>query len=366
MDQENFFEMSIDMFFIAGFDGHFKLVNPACEATLGFTPDELVGRPFIEFVHPDDVEATNALYARIGQGADVVDFELRFRCKNGSYRWLLWDARTLPDRQLVYAVAHDFTAMKSAEDALVRKTRELERNNAELDDFTHVVSHDLKEPLRGIEAFSSFLAEEYGDKMDVTGRHYVDVIKHSAARLRDLIEDLLELSRFGHAATQSMPVDLDLLVREMRDSMAFTLAEKRAEIDVPEKLPSVICERTRFMTVFENLVTNAIKYNDKPTPVIQITHVDCRDAFLFCIRDNGPGIAPENRQKVFGIFQRLVRRDEQEGTGIGLAICKTIVEGRGGAIWIESNANGEGCSFYFTIPVALPEYEGQELVNARR
>lgn len=349
----------MDLFCIAGFDGYFKLVNPAWEATLGFTPDELVGRPFSDFIHPDDIESTNARYAsQVEEGANVIDFENRYRCKNGSYRWLLWNATTLPDRQLVYAVAHDFTAMKSAEDELEHKAREL-------DDFTHVVSHDLKEPLRGIEAFSGFLMEDYADKLDETGRRYLNVLQTSAVRMRDLIDDLLEMSRIGRVAPQREPVPMDSIMQELRESLDYTISAGGVELRVQGNLPTVIGDRVRVLQVFQNLVSNAVKYNDKPRGgVIEITCEERDDEFVFCVRDNGPGIAPQYHEKVFRIFQRLVGRDEQEGTGVGLALCKKIVEARGGRIWVESEGDGQGSAFFFTIPVGLPEYEGQEVVNA--
>ena len=362
-----FFTLSIDMFCIAGLDGYFKLVNPAWEATFGFTPEEMTSQPFIEFIHPDDIEPTNERYAsQVEQGKDIVEFENRYRCKDGSYRWLLWNSKTVTDQQLIYAVARDITKAKRVEQELEQKARELQRSNEELDDFTHVVSHDLKEPLRGIEAFSGFLIEDYGDKLDETGRRYINVLQQSAVRLRDLIDDLLELSRIGRTAPHRTPVPMDSIMQELRESLAYTISTGGVELRVQENLPTVIGDRVRILQVFENLVSNAVKYNDKPQGgVIEITCEERDDEFVFCVRDNGPGIAPQYHEKVFRIFQRLVRRDEQEGTGVGLALCKKIVEARGGRIWVESEGDGQGSAFFFTIPVALPEYEGQEVVNAR-
>jgi PAS domain S-box-containing protein len=490
-----FFTLSIDMFCIAGLDGYFKLVNPAWEATFGFTPEEMTSQPFIEFIHPDDIEPTNAKYALlVEQGKDVIEFENRYRCKDGSYRWLLWNAKTVTDQQLIYAIARDVTERKRAEETLkeseerkraildtaidciitinekgiveslnpagermfgyaaeevlgrnvsmlmpapyrkehdgylanyartgekrvigvgrevsgrrkdgttfpmdlavseaqsgkrrgfvgivrditerkraeenlARHADALTRSNEELEDFTHVISHDLKEPLRGIEAFSGFLAEDYADKLDETGRHYLDVLTHSGSRLRNLIDDLLQLSRLGRTALHRVPVEVDSLMRELRDSLAFTLTDNRVDLCVQENMPTIFCDPVRIQSVFQNLVTNAIKYNDKPGGArVEITCEERPGESLFCVRDNGPGIAPQYHEKIFRIFQRLVRRDEQEGTGVGLALCKKIVEARGGRIWVESEGDGQGSAFFFTIPVALPEYEGQEVVNAR-
>jgi PAS domain S-box-containing protein len=354
-DFASFFMLSPDLLCIAGLDGQFRFVNPAWQSTFGFTTEELTSRPFMDFIHPEDRDATNATYAsQIKQGLDVIEFENRYLCKNGTYRWLVWNARTLPDKQLIYAVARDVTSVKAAEQALERKNQELEVYTQELKDFTHVVSHDLKEPLRAISAFSGFLSEEYADKLDETGRRYVDILAQSAERMRDLIDDLLALAEVGRTKPDISQVDMGAVIERMRETMAFTLRDKNVDLRVPRDLPTILGNATRFAQVFENLVTNAIKYNDKPTPVIEIAYEGCDDGVRFCVRDNGPGIPVEYREKVFQIFQRLVRRDEHEGTGIGLAICKKIVEGRGGAIWIESNPGGDGCSFYFTIPTAAP------------
>lgn len=356
-DFASFFMLSLDLLCISGFDGYFRFVNPAWQATLGFTPDELVSRPFMEFIHPEDRDAIGATYSRQIQGHDVIEFESRFVCKDGTYKCLVWNARTLPDRQLIYVVARDVTEVKAAQLVLDRKNRELEGYTKELQDFTYVVSHDLKEPLRGISAFSGFLAEDYANELGETGRRYVDVLVQSAERMRDLIDDVLELATVGRTKPRMSEVDMGALIDQMRETMAFTLQDKNVELRVRGQLPIVYCNPTRYLQVFENLVTNAIKYNDKETPEIEIACDDFGDSYRFRVRDNGPGIAPEYREKVFRIFQRLVHRDEQEGTGIGLAICKKIVEGRGGMIWIESNEIGQGCSFYFTIPRTVPTDE---------
>ncbi len=298
---EQFFNLSVDMFCIAGLDGYFKLVNPAWEATLGYTPEEMTSRPFMDFIHPDDVEPTNARYAsQVEEGKDVIQFENRYRCKDGSYRWLLWNAKTASDQQLIYAVARDVTDVKRREEDLERKARELERSNEELDDFTHAVSHDLKEPLRGIEAFSGFLREDYADTLDEIGRRYLDVLQNSAVRMRNLIDDLLKMSRIGRVAPQRAPVPMDSIMQELRESLAYTISAGGVELRVQKNLRTVIGDRVRVLQVFENLVSNAVKYNDKPQGrIIEITCEERDDEFVSCVRDNGPGIAPQYQEKIF-------------------------------------------------------------------
>jgi PAS domain S-box-containing protein len=365
---DRFFNLSLDMLCIAGFDGYFERINPAWEATLGFTAEEMASRPFIEFIHPDDRETTNERYSiQIEQGKDIVEFENRYLCKNGSYRRLLWNAKTVTERELIYAVARDVTAAKLAEEALEQKAQELERSNAELEDFTNVVSHDLKEPLRGIEAFSGFLAEEYADRLDERGRNYLTVLQDSAVHMRDLIDDLLQLSRIGRTKPQYVAVAAASLVGEAVDAIQFSLKEKRVDLRIQEDLPTLVCDPVRIRQVFENLISNSIKYNDKPRPIIQIGCTEEPDAYRFSVRDNGPGIEPKYHAKVFRIFQRLVLREDHEGTGIGLTICKKIVEGHGGEICVESSGPGEGSTFVFSIPKSIePSERAKERQNGQQ
>ena len=214
---DRFFTLSIDMICIAGFDGYFKRLNPAWENTLGFTTAELLARPYLDLVHPEDREPTIAAAAtQAEQGLDVFSFENRYLCKDGSYKWLLWSSTPVADKEIMYAVARDITERKRAEQASFQKAEELQRSNAELEDFMHVVSHDLKEPLRGIEAFSGFLAEDYAGNLDERGRGYVTVLQDSAVRMRDLIDDLLQLSRIGRIKPKYVVVLGRLAVAENR------------------------------------------------------------------------------------------------------------------------------------------------------
>jgi len=354
-EQGRFFSLSIDLLCIAGFDGYFKLVSPSWEATLGWSVDEMLSRPFEEFLHPDDRQPTADTYAvQMAEGRDVIEFENRYRCKDGSYRRLLWNARTVAERELIYAIARDNTDARRADEELAQKALALARSNAELEDFTHVVSHDLKEPLRGIEAFSGFLAEEYRAHLDGPARGYLDIIQQSAVRMRDLIDDLLELSRIGRTRPALAPVDTGTLLTDLKTAFRFTLENSGVELTLQPDMPVVVGDAVRLRQVFENLIGNAIKYNGRESGGwIKVTAETREDETVFGVSDNGPGISPNYREKIFGIFQRLVRRDEYEGTGVGLTICKKIVEGRGGRIWVESEGKGKGSAFFFTVPDRL-------------
>ena len=244
----------------------------------------------------------------------------------------------------------DVTELELAQEALARKAQELARVNAELEDFTYSVSHDLKEPLRAIEAFSAFLAEDYSDNLDEEGRRYISVVRENAVRMRDLIEDLLRLSRIGRAQHEYTTVAAEALVADVCQDLAFALEEKKVDLRVQPGLPAITCDEVHMKQVFKNLISNAIKFNDKPRPVVEVACRDDNGAYTFSIRDNGIGIDQQYYEKIFKIFQRLNRREDYKDTGVGLTICKKVVEAHGGTIWVEGSNVGEGTTFSFTIP----------------
>jgi PAS domain S-box-containing protein len=234
-----------------------------------------------------------------------------------------------------------------------RHADELARVNAELEDFTYVVSHDLKEPLRGIDAFSTFLAEDYGDKLNEQGQKYVGVLRGSAMRMNALIEDLLMLCHIGRLRSKYAPVSVQSLLEDVRRDLSFTLEQKKVNLRIQSDLPTITCQPAHLKQVFENLISNAVKFNDKPRPVVEIACHEDHSLYTLSVRDNGIGIDEKYYEKIFQIFQRLGRREDYEGIGAGLTICKKIVEARGGKIWLESKV-GQGSTFLFTIPKEVP------------
>jgi signal transduction histidine kinase len=245
--------------------------------------------------------------------------------------------------------------VKRVEEAQVKQVRsqkQLKAAQKEMDEYTYVISHDLKEPLRGIEAFSKFLVDDYRDKLDEEGRHRIDVIRNSALRMQRLINDLLRFSRLGQQKNPFAPVGLNAMLMHVRLNLQYALDAKKVELLV-DKLPTVMCDATAMTEVFHNLISNAIKYNDKPHPVVEVGCEEKTDRqtgqaeYVIHVRDNGLGIKQEYFEKIFQIFQRLQR--DEEGTGIGLTIVKRVVEWHGGRIWVESEF-GSGTTFYFTLP----------------
>jgi signal transduction histidine kinase len=235
---------------------------------------------------------------------------------------------------------------------LKKAQQELKAAQKEMDEYTYVISHDLKEPLRGIEGFSKLLSDGYREKLDDNGRHYVDTIRNSTLRMQRLIGDLLKFSRLSQQKNPMTPVGLNAMLMHVRLNLQYALDQKHAELHV-NRLPTVICDATAMTEVFHNLISNAIKYNDKPLPVIEVS---CEEKshpetglmeYVFMVRDNGVGIKREYFDKIFQIFQRLQR--DEEGTGIGLTIVRRVIEWHGGRIWLESEEN-QGTTFYFTLP----------------
>jgi light-regulated signal transduction histidine kinase (bacteriophytochrome) len=228
--------------------------------------------------------------------------------------------------------------------------RELEGANTELREFAYVVSHDLKAPLRAISSLASWIAADYRDVLDDVGREQLDLMLGRVRRMQALIDGILQYSRLGRVREEVETVNLDDLLAQIIDSLA---PPDHIRVTVQPGLPTVTAERTRLQQVFQNLVSNAIKYMDKPQGDIEVTCQERADGWEFAVRDTGPGIDSRYYAKIFQIFQTLSPRDQVESTGVGLALVKKIVEMHGGHIWVESTV-GSGSTFRFTMPRSSP------------
>ena len=248
-----------------------------------------------------------------------------------------------------------------AESELARSNDELQQSNKELDDFAYIASHDLKEPLRGIHNFSSFLLEDYADKLDEEGRSKLETLTRLTRRMETLIDSLLHYSRLGRVDLAIDRVDLNQVVDEVLESLGITLRQSGIEVRIPRPLPTVRADRARVGEIFHNLVVNAMKYNDKERKWIEIGSLDAEEGRppVFYVRDNGIGILEKHFESVFRIFKRLHARDKfGGGTGAGLTIVKKIVERHSGKIWVESTP-GEGTTFYFTLEEERDKGDGR-------
>jgi PAS domain S-box-containing protein len=252
----------------------------------------------------------------------------------------------------VCAFIRDISQRKAADAALAEKTAKLEASNAELEQFAYVASHDLREPLRMVNSFVSLLARRYGDALDDEGREFIAFAQEGAVRMDRLILDLLEYSRVGRLDRTLAPVPLTPVVNQALTALAVAIGEAKAEVQAAPEWPVVRGSEEELLRLFLNLIGNALKYHhpDRP-PVVRVGWRRDGAELLFWVTDNGIGIAPQYYERVFRIFQRLHGRGRYEGTGIGLAICKKIVERHGGRIWIDSPAD-QGTTFFFTLKAA--------------
>ncbi len=343
-----FFEMSIDMLCIADLDGYFRRINAAWHATLGFTNEELSAVPYVEFVHPDDRESTLAAAARLRVGMDAVFFENRYRCKDGSYKWLRWCAHADFDAGLVYAVARDITERKRGEDLLKETAAELRRSNDELSQFAYIASHDLQEPLRMVASFLQLLEKRYEAVLDPDGRKFIRFAVDGAKRMQSLIQDLLALSRVQTRAKPVSSTDCAKVFRDVMDNLQIAVADANATV-TSDSLPVIVAESTQVAQLFQNLIDNALKFRGSGPVRIHVGAARRKGEWEFSVSDNGIGIEPQFHERIFGIFQRLHATGDFPGTGIGLAVCKKIVDLHGGRIWLDSTP-GRGTTFFFTIP----------------
>lgn len=238
---------------------------------------------------------------------------------------------------------------------LSRLNRELERSNNELDSFAYIASHDLKEPLRGIHNYSQFLLEDYFDKLDAGGKEKLKTLMRLSVRMEQLLDSLLHYSRVGRTDIHRKSVDLNKVIEEAKDVLRQRLEARQVRISVPDKLPVVYCDRLQMMEVYQNLIANAIKYNNNEEVQIEIGYQQKEEPLhkkvrtVFYVKDNGIGIEERHHEVVFNIFRRLHARQAYEGgSGVGLTIVKKVVERHGGEIWLVSEP-GSGTTFYFTL-----------------
>jgi len=385
---ERLFNLSVDMLCIAGMDAYFKLINESFEKTLGYTKEELLKETFIHFIHPDDQASTMAEVEKISHGAPTISFENRYRCKDGSYKWLGWTAMPDPEKGLMYAIARDISdrkhienlmqqthdeleqkvkertaelakanielqaeiiERKRAEEVLRERTEALERSNSELEKFAYVASHDLQEPLRMVASYTQLLAKRYKGRLDTDADEFIAYAVDGATRMQVLINDLLTYSRVSTKGNDLKPTYCGTVLEHTLENLKQSLEESGAQVTC-DPLPTVMADDVQLGQLFQNLIGNAIKFRSEESPQIYISAKRNEDKWVFSVRDNGIGIDPEFHKRIFVIFQRLHKRGEYPGTGIGLAVCNKIVERHAGHIWVESNPK-EGSTFYFTIPL---------------
>lgn len=226
-------------------------------------------------------------------------------------------------------------------------TQELERSNNELDQFAYIASHDLKAPLRGIANLTEWIEEDLGDRLSGESREHMRLLKGRVNRMEALIDGILTYSRAGRVKEKPEEVDVGALLTE---SIELLSPSEGTEVVIATAMPRLRTERVPLQQVFMNLLGNALKYNQRPGARVEVSAEPGDRQYTFAVADNGPGIAPQYREKIWQIFQTLAPRDKVEGTGIGLSVVKKLVEARGGRAWLESEV-GKGTTFFFTWPI---------------
>jgi PAS domain S-box-containing protein len=347
-DLDRFFTLSLDLMCVADSSGRFRRMNPAWEAALGFGKEELLSRPYLEFVHPDDRTATEEETRRLAVGGQTVAFENRYRTKDGTYRWLSWKSTTVPQLGVTYATARDVTETKESAERLQQQARELEAANKELEAFTYSVSHDLRAPLRHIDGFSKILMEEFNAALPPDAQRYLARVRQGTQQMGRLVDDLLNLARVGRQEVRLQVTGLDSVVREVRAELHRDEEGREVEWQVGA-LPFVECDPALIKQVFTNLLSNALKYTrPRAKAVIEVGHRRQNGQPVIFVRDNGVGFNMKYAEKLFGVFQRLHRAEDFEGTGVGLATVQRIVHKHGGQVWAEAELD-KGASFFFSL-----------------
>jgi PAS domain S-box-containing protein len=309
---------------------------------------------FLERVHPDDCAAVDEAYSgSIKEGRESYEIEHRVVRKDaGEVRWVHEKCQHVRDAagKIIHSLGmvHDITERKKAEAELYRLTEELKRSNSDLEQFAYIASHDLQSPLRNIEGFVKLLSRKYKGQLDDKADEFIHHIYTGVKDMQMLILDILEYSKMGSEGKAFSEVDTSLCIAKALSNLNLAITEKNADITLDEPFPTVFGDSVQLTSLFQNLIGNAIKFC-KEGPIISISVKKEDTEYIFSVKDNGIGIIPESFDKIFAVFHRQHAKSEYPGTGVGLAICKRIVERHGGRIWVESEL-GKGSTFSFTLP----------------
>lgn len=359
-----------------------KMINERMSKIFGYEIDTFSLKRISRITHPEDRDIHHVFYEELLKGSRTFfEIEKRYIHKNGNIIWgrtaisLVRNDENVP----IYTVAmiQDITQHKKQEERihqlldklkvlnaeleetidertkkLVKTNEELMRSNQDLEQFAYAASHDLQEPLRMVGNFVQLLDRKYGDKLDENGKTYINFAVEGVTRMSKLIKSLLLYSRAGRKEAATRVADIGKIVEHKLLDLEQLIKDKNAIVNIEPMPEKVICEPVQLGLVFYNLVVNGLKFNEKEQPTILISCKELEEYWCFRVTDNGMGIEDAYKDKIFEIFKRLNRRDEYDGTGIGLALCKKVVYRHKGKIWFDSSF-GEGTTFYFTIAKEL-------------
>lgn len=288
----------------------------------------------------------------VPEGEQIKGYEFTQQFKRIGERTIRLNARRIYGKEsvtnLILITMQDITEQRLAKEELARRAEELAASNTELEQFAYVASHDLQEPLRMVSSYCQLLQRRYQDRLDADANEFIDYAVSGAKQMQALINDLLAYSRAGTKTKPFLPVDCNEVLKKVKNNLKMAIEESQAVV-TNDTLPVTVVDDSQLLQVFQNLIGNALKFKGDESPKIAINVEAEGDEWVFSVKDNGIGMDPEFMERIFVIFQRLHTRAEYAGTGIGLAICKKIIERHGGRIWVES-ALQAGSTFYFTLP----------------
>jgi PAS domain S-box-containing protein len=346
---------SNDAVTVQDFEGRIISWNRGAELMYGYSEDEAFQMTIWRLMPAGKRTEQEQLVRRLRTGETIHSFETQRLTKEGRLLdvWLTV-TKLVDDAGTPVGIAsteRDITERKRTEEALKKTIADMERSNKELEQFAYVASHDLQEPLRMVESFTQLLAKRYKDKLDADANEFIGYAVDGANRMQKMINDLLSYSRVGTRGKPFEAVGCTAILNQALTNLRMAIEETGAMI-TQDPLPTVMGDESQLVQLFQNLIDNAIKFRrEEEPPRIHISAEDRGNDWFFSIKDNGIGIDPQYNERIFIIFQRLHRREEHPGTGIGLTICKKIVERHGGRVWVDSQP-GNGSTFYFTIPKA--------------
>ena len=331
--------------------GYF-FVSDRAKDHLGYSAEYLMENPFLwcESVHPEDKIVVKSAIEGACKGQAFI---ITYRVQDDEKRWHWFRDRSIgifdtDDGVSIEGLAIDITKEIESREALKQNELKLLQSNQDLERFAYMAAHELQAPLRSLAGFLQLLQSRYDGKLDEKGRHYLSRSINAGNRMQALITDFLALSRIGYQGGTFHRMDMNRLVRRTLEELEPMITNKRASIKVGH-LPSCFCDARQVHVVFQNLIVNALNYDKSDQPVVEIGHAEEDGAFRFFVKDHGIGIPTRFHEKIFRVFQRLHTEREYPGTGLGLYMCKRIIERHEGAIWVESEPE-KGATFYFTIP----------------
>lgn len=345
-------EAAAESFLMTNLNGVIQYVNPAVAKLTGYAAEELIGKkPNLFKSGKHDGEHYESMWQTILSGK-VWSGETTNKKKDGALYDAYLTIAPLFNKEGALegfvSVHADITELKLAEEELAIRANELARSNSELEQFAYIASHDLQEPLRMVSSYCQLLQRRYKGELGADADEFIEYAVDGAKRMQNLINDLLDYSRVGTHGEPLKPTDCGNALGKALSNLKMSIADGHAKI-VKSRLPKAMADETQLIQLFQNLIANAIKFSGDKKPEVRIGSQRRNGEWVFSIKDNGIGIDQSFAERIFVIFQRLHTQKEYPGTGIGLALCKKIVERHGGCIWVDSK-RGEGSTFYFTLP----------------